>query len=229
MSDVSQEQKDQKTDIQFSTKNIGKWNSKQENPFAEQNRKKQAKREERDKKRQKAGPFIVIGGSALVIIAAIVGLVLLVINLTKILPLDVLTESDTIAIRDEAQKIFDRYTDKINLEDTENLSEKDKENIQKALDAVRNFYKQQSDRATNDEVVTQVALEEMSFYIMNKQPDPAIAIADGLLAKNNLDNMQLSNVYDLLQSAYYFKDDEEKIEYYFQLMVEVIGEDYVAG
>lgn len=70
-------------DIQFSTGDIGRWASRQEDPFAAQNRKHAAKKQKRNARRQKAAPIIVIITGAVLSVAAVVGLVFLVIHLAN--------------------------------------------------------------------------------------------------------------------------------------------------
>jgi len=83
MSSSPSNKKPNQPDIQFTTGNIGRWNSRQEDPFAKQNRERAAKNRAKDRKKQKVASIVVIVLGAILTIAAIIGLVFLIIHLLQ--------------------------------------------------------------------------------------------------------------------------------------------------
>ncbi len=157
----------EKTDVQFSSQNIGRWASKQENPFAKQNRERQAKRREQDKKRQKAAPFIVILSSAVVIGVALWGLVMIIagwMNQPKVEVPTIAgsTEQDMIDYRDKLQGLFNQ-----------NVSSNTQDKLQEIQNAVNGTLKTPDGRQ-NENVVK---LAQMIFLVNNQYYDEAAEIA----------------------------------------------------
>lgn len=215
--------------VAFKSDYIGQWAAKQDNPFAEQNRKAAAEKAAKDAARKKAMPYIKIGSivAAAVAVLAVIIVVIVVIATPK--PITALTPEESASFQEEAQKIFDKHTQNIDLSDTENLTDKEKEDIEKALEEVGKYYEQQADRAENNEAQAQVTMEEMSFYLWNNQPEAALKASEKI-STEGLTSDTLSNFYGMMQSTYYVLGDMEQAERYFNLMVETIGEEnYVAG
>lgn len=161
-----------KTDpkVQFKSKDIGSWASKQENPFAKQNRERQAKKQERDEKRQKVAPFFVVFASAAVIGVALWGLVMLVVGLINQPGPDVpMIAGDT------------------------------NEDISNYKDILKNFYNQRPD-GTVDEKIEDVekAVQETLDTKQGKEYEKSVRIAQAqLYADNGLYDRVISTVGDL--------------------------------
>lgn len=215
--------------VTFKSDYIGQWAAKQDDPFAEQNRKAAEKKAAQEAARKKAMPYVKIGSITAACVAVIIIAVVIIVNITKPKPLPEVTTEESAAMTEEAQKIFDKHTQNINLDDTENLTEKEKEDIQKAVEEVGKYYEQQAERAQDNTVIAQVIMEEMSFYLWNNQPEAALNASEKFQTEG-LDSTQLSNFYGMMQELYLVLGDEEQAERYLQLMIDVIGEEYyVAG
>lgn len=144
----------QTPDIQFTTGNIGRWASQQEDPFAEQNRKRAVKKHTRNQKRQKAAPIIVIISGVILATAAIVGLIFLIIHLSNRRPNEVPeisggTTQDITNYRDVLQNFYNQRPDA-----TED------EKLQAVQDAVNGTL----DTANGREYEAQVKLAQALFY-----------------------------------------------------------------
>lgn len=217
------------SNVAFKSDYIGQWAAKQDDPFAEQNRKAAAEKAAKDAARKKVMPYIKIGSiiAAAAAVLAVIIVVIVVIATPK--PITTLTPEESTSFQEEAQKIFDRHTQNIDLSNTENLTDREKEDIEKALEEVGKYYERQADRAENNEAQAQVTMEEMSFYLWNNQPEAALKASEKI-STEGLTSDTLSNFYGMMQSTYYVLGDMEQAERYFNLMVETIGEEnYVAG
>lgn len=104
-----------KTEAEFKSADIGRWASQQENPFAAQNRETLAKKQERDAKRKKTAPFVIIIASIAAVAVGVVGLVVLINILTRPesveLPAEISgnTIEDMTNYQDALQNIFNNF------------------------------------------------------------------------------------------------------------------------
>lgn len=215
--------------VAFKSDYIGQWAAKQDDPFAEQNRKVAAEKAAKDAARKKVMPYIKIGSIAAGCVAVLAVIITVIVVIATPKPITTLTPEESTSFQEEAQKIFDRHTQNIDLSNTENLTDREKEDIEKALEEVGKYYERQADRAENNEAQAQVTMEEMSFYLWNNQPEAALKASEKISIEG-LTSDTLSNFYGMMQSTYYVLGDMEQSERYFNLMVETIGEEnYVAG
>lgn len=116
MSSSPSDKKPNQPDIQFTTGNIGRWNSRQEDPFAKQNRERAAKTQAKNRKKRKAATIIAIIIGAILTIAAVVGLIFLIIHLAQREVAEAPeisggTSEDISNYRDLLQEIYDRNPD----------------------------------------------------------------------------------------------------------------------
>lgn len=188
-----------KTDVQFSSQNIGRWAAKQESPFAKQNRERQAKRREQNKKRQKAAPFIVILSSAAVVGLALWGLVMIIVgwvNQPRI-------EAPTIAGSSE-QDIID-YRDKLQNLFNQNVSG----NAQDKLQAIQNAVNGTLDTTDGLENENAVKLSQMLFLANNSYYDEAAQIAE-TFNPDELTVEQQINYYTILRLKAQRDEDYEE-------------------
>lgn len=191
-------------DIEFTTSNIGRWASKQENPFAEQNRKTAAKKQARAEKRKKARPIAVIVISVLAVAAAIWGLVVLIISLVnrpdaQTPVISGATTKDIAEYRDQLQNFYNRRPDA-----------SDEERLQDVKDAV--------DRTLNTsngkEYATQVRLAQIGFYINNGNYQEIVDLEEQI-NDEDLDNIQKAEYYNAMANAYYKLGDIAKSDEYY--------------
>ncbi len=201
-------------DIEFTTSNIGRWASKQENPFAEQNRKTAAKKRARAEKRQKARPIAVIAVSAVAIAAAIWGLVVLIISLINRPDIQTpvisgTTTEDIAEYRDQLQNFYNRRPDA-----------SDEERLQDVKDAIDRTLNTSNGKAYAD----QVRLAEIGFYENNGMPQEVVDIADQI-DPENLSAKQQLEYYNSLANSYYALGNIERSDYYYTKVLSIPVED----
>lgn len=230
-----------KTDskVQFKTENIGSWASRQENPFAKQNRERQAKKQERDQKRQKVAPFFVTFVSAAVIGVALWGLVMLIVNLISSSDIQVdytpeIAGSTTEDINNYRDLLQNFYNDQqaaiigeVNTEDFDgagtiegNDPEVDRQLIATVDAAVKNTLGTSNGRKNSNAV----RYAQMLFYLNNgyyqEVVDTGLKIDTELL-----DTGQRSSFYDAMANSYYLLGDNENADiYYDYLLSSPVGE-----
>lgn len=228
-----------KTDpkVQFKTENIGSWASRQENPFAKQNRERQTKKQERDKKRQKVAPFFVTFASAAVIGVALWGLVMLVVGLVRdnTLPADItLGSTGALELQDKAQALFNQHVKKpTSTGDSSSEGNSDgndattpqpsEEEVDAAIGAVNDFYNQWSE-TTNDELKkAELMLLEMETFYNNAQMG-ALVEASKKANYEVLNTAQKSQYYGMLVNASNALGDVPTANMYLELMKELHGD-----
>ncbi len=214
--------------VAFKSDYIGQWAAKQEDPFAEQNRKAAEKKAAQEAARKKAIPYVKIGSIVAGCVAVIIVAIVIIINITKPAPLPEVTPEESATMTEEAQKIFDKYTQGINLDDAENLTEKEKEDIQKAVDEVGKYYEQQADRTEDNSVVIQLTMDEMMLYLWNNQPEAALKASERI-DPNIMDTEEKISFYSLMGNIYDGFGDNTQAEYYYDLMRKASGNTYVEG
>ncbi len=178
-------------DVQFTTKNIGRWASRQENPFAEQNRKAAAKKQQQAVQRRKVAPIFIIIGSILAVGLAVFGLVMLIINLVNGQPqrdipvISGSTAQDVGDYRDALQKFYNQGTS--NVQDVK-VDEIDK-TVQDSLD-----------KADSQEQVDAIKLGQMIFFVNNNLYEQAWKVAQEI----NPDNLDLEKQRLYYSSLYFY-------------------------
>lgn len=185
--------------VAFKSEYIGQWAAKQENPFAEQNRKAAEKKAAQEATRKKAMPYIKIGSIAAACIAvlAVIIAIIVIINQPAPLPDDItLGSSGAAEVTESAQKVFDNYVNKLGdktVETDEGPALTDEE-MQGAIDAVSNYFQQQSNRTEDISTKINLVLIEMEFYGYKGQPEAIIKAAEGF----NIDDMTPSQARQFL-------------------------------
>ncbi len=209
----------------YNTANIGQWASRQENPFAAQNRKAKVRKQESDLKRQKATPLVAFAVGAVLVAVAVWGLVMLVMTLlgSNALPEDLQIGSDGAAeLQDRAQEIYNEYLQSNGSnDDSEPPSAEDTD---AAINAAADYFNKQSNRAKDDAEKASVALVEMMFYGDNGQSQKVIDMRD----KVNLDYLndtQKIQYYGMLMNAASNTGDLELRQEVMEKMSEIVPED----
>lgn len=183
-SSPSDKNSNKKPDIQFTTGDIGRWSSRQEDPFAEQNRKRAVKKQTRNAKRQKAAPIVVIIISVILVATAIVGLVFLIIHLSH------RTVSEIPEINGSTTQDIANYRD-----------------------LLQNFYNKRPD-ATEDEKLQAVqdAVNSALDTANGRENESAIKVAQVIfLSNNNLYTEAAEKAKDIDENAL---DPEQKMLFY---------------
>lgn len=236
MSDLpAKDDQDGSSDLGFRTENIGKWKEKQENPFAEQNRKAAEEKKKRDAAHAKTMPYVKGGLIALGCMLSIALVVVAIILFTrpKPLPEDITPGSVGAAeITDDAQKVFDNFVNKIGnvaigVNGEPKLSD---EEMQKALEAVSDYFEQQNNRIEDESKKINLVIVEMQFYARKGQPSAVLRAAEGydvgmmtdtqalqflgllMDAAFGVGDVDLANEYVTLFDSY-SQDEEEREEY----------------
>ncbi len=212
----SDKKSNQKPDIQFTTGNIGRWSSRQEDPFAEQNRKRAAKKQTRNVKRQKVAPIIVIIAGVILTAAAIIGLIFLIIHLShrtvnEIPEINGSTTQDIADYRDLLQNFYNQRPSDATEE----------EKLQAVQDAVNSTL----DTAGGRENEVAVKIAQASFYIDNSRYEDALRVADSI--SHSVDALDLDQqilYYSILYISYYKVGNQEKGDEYSAKVSDLIGE-----
>ena len=207
-----------KTDpkVQFKTENIGSWASKQENPFAKQNRERQAKKQERDQKRQKVAPFFVTFASAAVIGVALWGLVMLVVGLINgqpKLPEDITLGSEgATEIQNVAQGLFNQHLKQDNGKDfPDEVVSEFPDDTTGAVSAVNEYFEQQEKLAENETQKNNLVILQMSVFNNNSQYD-ALLLAAEKANPDMMSDMQKGMYYTMLFNTYSNIGDEKRVQ-----------------
>ncbi len=201
----------QKPDVQFTTSNIGRWKSSQENPFAEQNRKEQAKKQAKAKRnaewRKKLSPVFIIICAILAIGLAIFGLVVVITSVTGIFggedystpEISGSSEEAIADYRDVLNKFYNRYP---------NASEEEK---YQEIDRVVNETLKNESNGENSNAV-RIAL--IGFCMSSGCYQQAIdASKDVDVSKIPVD--QLPKYYNMVANCYYWLGDTDKANEYY--------------
>lgn len=199
--------------VAFKSDYIGQWAAKQDNPFAEQNRKAAEKKAAQDAARKKALPFVKIGAIAAAVIAVIIVVVVVIIQANQLPPLpdDITIGSEGAAeVTDSAQKIFDDYVNKLGdkTEETVEGPALTEEEMQGAIEAVSDYFQQQSNRTEDMNTKVNLALIEMQFYGYKGQPTAIIKAAEGFDIKD-MTTLQAQQYLGMLMNAAYSIGDTE--------------------
>lgn len=207
-----------KPETQFTTENIGRWASKQENPFAEQNRKAAAKKQKKAETRKKATPYVVIIAAVIAVGLAIFGLVMIIIAFQPRLPDDLALGSEGAAeISDAAQNVYEEQLKKFYNQHGSNaagsVENPSEEAVNDALNAVSDYYNEQKDKATDDAQKTQLGILEMQTLGFKGKNEDLIRI--GLtLDKHRMGVVDRNYYYGIMANAYYSIGDIERGDYY---------------
>lgn len=207
----------------FKAENIGRWAAKQENPFAEQNRKAQAKKQAIDKKRLKAGPIIGIVLGVICAIAAVVGLVVLVINLVTRQPeqkityaptIDGSSEEDVTKYQDLLQQFFNEQQNSVPSNQDDYLSSNQlSANINQV---VQNTLNTSSGKANENAVL----FAQLSFYSLNGFYNGVIEVAPKINV-DQLSDYQKVGYYNCLADAYNGLGNSDEAQVNYDKMLEI--------
>ncbi len=219
-----------KPETQFTTENIGRWAAKQENPFAEQNRKAAAKKQKQAEARKKATPYVVVAAAAVAIGLAIFGLVMIIITLLNNqskLPDNLALGSDGAAeISEAAQNVYQEQLQKFYNQHGSNASgsveQPNDEAVQDALNAVSDYYNEQKDKTEDEVKKNQLVLIEMRTYALKGRNEDLVRVGEEI----NVDNMQESardEYWGMMANAYYSLGNDERGAWAISNIANVLG------
>lgn len=207
----------QKSNVQFKTKDIGRWASLQENPFAEQNRKTAEKNREAAKKRLKVAPAVIAVISVVVIGLGIWGLVSLIVHIVETWPKD---EPVAEVIEGGSREDISKYREILqNFYNQHN-------NVQSVQDVVNSTLESESGQRYPEAV----KIAESSFYITNGFYQEAIDALSSVDAEK-LDDYQKVAYYTVLSCSYTRTDQPDKAQEYSDLLYDLTAsmEGYYGG
>lgn len=212
--------------VQFKTEDIGRWASRQEDPFAEQNRKTAAKKQERNRKRQKVAPIFIIIASAILSIAAVVGLVFLIIHLVSDPLPENITPGSTGAteVGQSAQDVYNKYLESFynknqgeNGEDKGSIENPSEEAINGALNAVEDYFNNRTDSVSEESKRIDLVIIEMGIYAKNDQPEKVIEAGKKVDA-GNMSDEQKAPYWGMLMNACFNLNNMEAAQHYLELL-----------
>lgn len=227
---------DAKSAPEFRTENIGKWKEKQENPFAEQNRKaaeeKQKREEKRDATLAKVNKSITPLKITLIVLSSIVIIVVIILAIIALIAaltpepaptMDGNTAADVAKYQQTLQEIYEQ-----NLSETENRDD--------ALQAVDETISSTLETANGREYENEILLAKMLLLAYNSQYSEAVAVAE-TINPDALELPQKANYYYTLTNVYAEMGDHAKADEYYNLAIELSvqvgngyeGDDYTYG
>lgn len=193
--------------VAFKSDYIGQWAAKQEDPFAEQNRKAAAKKAAEEAARKKALPYIKIASivaACLAVVAVIVVVIVVIVNQPKP-EVPTISGGSSEDIADYTGILQDKYNESQNVDD-----------INKVIDDTLNTENGREHEA-------QVRFAEMAFYFNN---DYYQKVVDTGL-KINPDSLQPDHrlrYYNYMYYSYAMLNDVDKSNEYLDLVYELSDE-----
>ncbi len=228
---TTQAQPTSNQNIAFKSDYIGQWAAKQEDPFAEQNRKAAEKKAAQEAARQKALPYIKIGSIVAGCIAILAIVIAIIVVAVRDPDLDYTpeiagsSEEDIIKYRDLLQQFYNKKKDEQSDEDDlvnppnmgeapSNDSQEDKGLINSVNQAVQNTLNTSSGK----EHANAVLCAQAYFYYNNGYYQEVVDTIKQI-DTDFLDNSVKSNVYEVAANSYYWLGDEETADTYYSLLL----------
>lgn len=192
------------SNVAFKSDYIGQWAAKQENPFAEQNRKAAEQKAAREAARKKAMPYIKIGSivaGCVAVLAVIITVIVVIINQPKpeVPTIAGGTIEDITNYKDKLQEIYEQDNDMSAVEDA----------IEDAMNT-----------DNGREYANQLKLSQMMFYIGQNIYDEAINIGETVEVEQ-LELLQQANFYALMAISCASIGDNANANKYNELAYEV--------
>lgn len=217
--------------VAFKSDYIGQWAAKQEDPFAEQNRKAAEKKAAQEAARKKALPYIKIGSIVAGCVAVLALIVTVIVIAVRDPDLDYTpeiagsSEEDIIEYRNLLQQLYNKKKDEQGSEDDpvnppnmvdvpSNDSQEDKELINSVNQVVQNTLNTPSGK----EHANAVLCAQAYFYYNNGYYQEVVDTIKQI-DTNYLNNSVKSNVYEVAANSYYWLGDEETADTYYSLLL----------
>lgn len=193
----------------FTTGNIGRWASRQENPFAEQNRKADAEKQKRDRQRRKIAPYLYIGGGIIVLALIIWGIVALISHRGENTPVEGPIEIAGSSEQDIAdyQQILQNF-----LSQQQGTTQEKEEGVNKLVQNTLNT-------ANGQDNANAVKLAQLGAFVASGMYDAGL-VASKEIDPESLDIKQLATYYNLVYLCYLSLGNQEKAAEYLSLMYE---------
>lgn len=195
-------------DVTFRSENIGKWAARQENPFAEQNRKTAARKKKQKENIRKARPYIfTVGIVAIIIIAAVLGIMLIASIINRPSP----------EIPNIAGGTFEDVTNYKDL--LHKIYQENNDNPKSIDEAVAETLK----TSEGKEFENEVRLAQMLFYQDNNQADKVNEIGD-MIQPDQLSIESQLRYYNGLYYGAKSDGDESKANEYLNIIYDIANE-----
>lgn len=206
---TASQSKPSKSEPEFTVKNIGKWASRQENPFADQNRKAAAKKQKANEARKKATPIVAVVAAVIATGVAIFGLVMLIIVLIDSQPRPDVIEiagGSTQDIVDYQNILMDFYN--------QNPYATPEERVQNIQNIVNGTLGSESGKNNSDAVL----YAQLYVYVNEGLYQEIVDVGEKINVDKLNDELK-SNVYNAMTNAYYALGDQEKANIYRDLLI----------
>lgn len=198
-----------KPEVQFTADKIGHWASKQENPFAEQNRKAAARKQREHEQAKKATPIVAIILGIAAVVAAVGGLVVLIVFLINSQPKPEVVE----IAGSSAQDIAD-YRDILNNFYNQDPYATTEDRIQN----IENIVNGTLDSANGKDNSDAVLCAQAYLYYNNGLYQEVVNVG-GRIDVGRLDDGQKANIYEAMANSYYMLGDQENADVYYSLLL----------
>lgn len=220
--------------LQFKAENIGQWTGKQEDPFAAQNRAKEAKKQKSTATFKKFRPYLIIAGIVIAVGLIVWGIIALVIHLTQD-PDAVYTpeiagssETDIVNYRGLLQEFYDRKKSEQSSGDTsddENFTtditpSNDPEEDRELINAVGQVVRNTLNTSKGKENANAVLCAQVYFYYNNGYYQAAVDTLQQIDV-DKLDDTVKSNLYEAAANSYYWLNDDIEADKYYDLMYSI--------
>lgn len=219
--------------VAFKSDYIGQWAAKQEDPFAEQNRKAAEKKAAQEAARKKAMPYVKIGSivaGCVAVIAIIVTVVLVVTHdsdASYAPEISGSSEDDILKYQDLLQQFYDRKkdekTDDDYLENIAGTGETPENNPQEdeGLIAGVNQIVQNTLETVGGQNNTNAVLCAQAYFYFNNGYYQEVVNTIEQINLDTLDNTIKSSIYEVAANSYYWLGDEEKADAYYDLLLAI--------
>lgn len=183
--------------LQFKAENIGQWTGKQEDPFAAQNRAKEAKKQKSTATFKKFRPYLIIAGIVIAVGLVVWGIVALV----RYIQLESLQrEGDYVSVYSNVlQELYDAHDG----------------SMREKYDAVVERVQEDIDKTTNNEEINELRLAQAFFYNDNDFCMETIRLLENDVDPDLLPLVLQISYYESLYYAYVNIGEDETANTYF--------------
>lgn len=217
--------------VAFKSDYIGQWAAKQEDPFAEQNRKAAEKKAAQEAARKKVMPYIKIGSIVAACVAVLAVIIVVIIGVVRDPDADYTpeiagsSEEDIIEYRDLLQQFYNRKKgeqssdeDLVNPpnmgEAPSNSSQEDKNLINSVNQVVQNTLE-----TFNGQDHANAVLCAQAYFYYNNGYYQEVVDTIRQINIDSLNNSIKSNIYEVAANSYYWLGDEEAADTYYDLLL----------
>ena len=210
-----------KPNVAFKSDYIGQWAAKQEDPFAEQNRKAAEKKAAQEAARKKAMPYVKIGSivaGCVAVIAIIVTVVLVVTHDSDASYAPEISGSSEDYDRKKDEKTDDDYLE--NIAGTGETPENNPQEDEGLIAGVNQIVQNTLETVGGQNNTNAVLCAQAYFYFNNGYYQEVVNTIEQINL-DTLDNTIKSSIYEVAANSYYWLGDEEKADAYYDLLLAI--------